>query len=88
MSETYKFPDAEDIPKIKTTTDEPFELPESKNLFITYDSDEWESKSDVENVLQTINALFGTDVQIAILPDDFDLLTKDDVEDMLSELTD
>jgi hypothetical protein len=88
MSETYEFPDSEDIPKIRTTTDEPFERPEMKNLFITYDSDKWESKDDFEDVLQTINALFGRDVQIAILPDDFDLLSKADVEDLLSELTD
>lgn len=87
MSETYDFPDSEDIPQIKTTTDEPFERPEPKNLFITYNADEWNHQEDVKGVLETINALFGTDVQIAILPDDFELLNGDDVEEMLEKMT-
>lgn len=88
MSETYDFPDSEDIPQIKTTTDEPYERPESKRLFITYNADEWESEEDVRGVLETINHLFGTEVQIAILPDDFELLNGDDVKELLEELTD
>lgn len=88
MSETYDFPDAGDIPQIKTATDEPFTRPEQKRLFIQYDADEWESEADVENVLETINYLFGPEVQVAILPDDYDLLDESEVRNMLSEVGD
>jgi hypothetical protein len=86
MSETYDFPDSEDIPKIQTTTEEPFTRPESKRLFIQYDSDEWESEEDANRVIETINWLFGSDVQIAVLPKDFDLLSDDEVEQMVEDV--
>lgn len=88
MTETYDLPDAEEIPQIRTETDEPFTRPEPKNLFMTYNSDGWESAEDALRVIETINHLFATEVQIAVLPDDFDLLSKDDVEGLLEEMTD
>ena len=86
MSETYEMPEAEDIPQIRTETDEPFTRPEPKRLFIQYDSDEWESEEDAKRVIETINWLFGTDVQIAVLPKDFDLLSDDEVEQMMEDI--
>jgi hypothetical protein len=85
MSETYDYPDTEDVPQITTATSGPFEQPETKHLFITYDTDEWESERQVEETLKVINSLFGTDVQIAILPNDYDLLSESDVREMLEK---
>lgn len=87
MSETYDFPDSEDVPQIVTTTDEPFTQPESKHLFIRYNPDEWDSEEDAHRVLETINFLFGRDVQIAVLPNDFELLNTEEVEEMLEKMT-
>lgn len=86
MSETYDFPDSEDIPQIETTTDEPFTRPESKSLFIQYDPDEWETEEDAVRVIETINSLFLTETQITIIPEDFDLLSRDDVEELLADV--
>lgn len=88
MTETYDFPDSEDIPKIQTTTEEKYDRPESKRLFIQYNSDEWESEEDAIDVLQTINSLFGTEVQVAIIPKDFDLLSNDEVEQLVEDVLD
>lgn len=76
------------MPRIQVDEEEPYEKPEPKRLFIQYDSDEWESEEDAQRVLDTINWLFGTDVQIAVIPKDFDLLSAFEVEEMLEELTD
>lgn len=84
MSETYDFPDSADIPQIVTSTDDPYEQPESKRLFIQYDSDEWESERDATKTIETINWLFGSDVQIVVLPKDFDLLSQDEIESLLT----
>jgi len=86
MSETYDYPDSDDIPTITTAMGDSFEQPETKHLFITYDSDEWESESQIEDTLGVINSLFGTGVQIAIVPNDYDLLSESDVREMLEEV--
>jgi len=88
MGETYEFPDAEDIPKITVSSDEPYTKPEQKRLFIQYDSDEWESEEDAIKVIERINCLFGTDVQLAVIPKDFDLLTDEEVETFVKEAID
>ena len=85
MSETYDIPDDTDIPKIKTNTEEPFTKPEKKHLFLTYNSDEWKSKSDIDGIVNAINSLFGTEVQVTIMPSDFDLLSKDDLRGLIDE---
>lgn len=81
MSETYEFPDEEDVPTIKTKRDD-FEFPETKTLFLKYDDAEW-SEENITETAQTINCLFGTDVQIALLSDSLEFLTKDDIEGLL-----
>ena len=88
MGETYEFPDAEDVPKITVSSDEPYTKPEQKHLFITYDDDEWESERQMENVAKTINALFGTNVQIAIMPKGYDLISEGDLRNMLDDVED
>lgn len=88
MSEHYEFPDAEDVPQIVTTTDEPYEQPEKKTLFIKYREDEWEDEETATRVIETINWLFGTDVQIAVVPEAIEFLLQEDVEEMLREVSD
>lgn len=82
----YTFPDPADVPTIRYDPDDPFDKPETKTLFVQYDSDEWEHRDDMEGILQTINWLFGTDVQIALLDERIDFLTESEVRDLLTDL--
>lgn len=81
----YIFPDEDEVPKIRTDRSD-YEFPETKTLFITYDSDEWDHPDDVANVLETINHLFDTGVQVVALPEDFDLLNKEEVRGVMESL--
>jgi len=86
MSETYDFPDVEDIPKITTRSDDPYEFPETKNLFIQYDSEKWPEDGSIEGVIEMINHLFGPDVQVAAMTKDIEFLGKREIEEMLETL--
>lgn len=88
MSETYEFPDAEDIPQIRATADEPFEKPETKNLFISYDEEKWPSDGSLEESIELINQLFGQNVQVACVPQSLEFLGKQEIEELLQTLSD
>lgn len=85
MSDTYNYPDEEDVPTI-TTNRSDYEFPETKTLFITYREDEWD-EVDIERTLETINFLFGTEVQIAMVPESIELLDSDDARELVDELS-
>jgi len=83
MSENYEFPDAADVPKIKATGEQQFE---KKNLFIKYDADDWDDPEDAIEVINTINYLFGTDVQVTVMDDKIEFMTQEQTVEVVEKL--
>ena len=85
----YNFPERSDVPTIEYDPGRvTFGEREQKTLFIQYDADEWDYESDLTQTVQTINALFGTDVQVALIDDSIEFLDPDEVRALLPEDTD
>jgi len=88
MSETYDFPSASEIPTIDVSVDEDTFRPEQKHLFVSYNPDQWEDEKDAHRMVETLNYLFGSEIQVIIVDDDFEFLTKDDVKEMIGMMED
>lgn len=82
----FDFPDTEEIPTIEYDPEDPFEFPETKNLFIKYDPAEWEYESDFVETAKTINHLFGSEVQVVVLNEKLEFMSREEVRDLFEDL--
>jgi len=82
MSE-YNFPDREAVPSIEHEPDDPFTSQETKKLFIKYHPEEWNDPEDAVEAIETINYLFGSDVQIVVIDQKIEFMEPNEIRDLL-----
>jgi hypothetical protein len=81
----YNFPDREEMSTIEHDPDDPFESQGAKTLFIKYDPEEWSHPQDAVEAVETINCLFGRDVQVVAVDQKIEFMDPDELRELLDE---